>query len=107
LEWPDEFLDRLCTYNTATTMSLKEEKPKSDPVLARFNLAILHYTGYDDDQIAAFGDLSALPESRMQELVQESPEAKIKAAVDNYEKSGRKVEPLHKPDDDSGKSLTK
>jgi hypothetical protein len=79
-------------------MTSKEEKPRNDPVLGRFNLAILHYMGYDDDQIAAFGDLSTASEARMQELIQESPEAKIKAAVENYEKSGRKVEPFHKPD---------
>jgi hypothetical protein len=72
-------------------MTNEEEKTKEgDPVLGKFNLALLHYTGYDDTQITALGDLSQLPEAKMQELIQASPEAKIKAAVDDYEKSGLK-----------------
>ena len=77
---------------------IEKEKPKGDPVLGRFNLALLHYTGYDDDQIAMFGDLSAMPEAKMQGLIHDSPEAKIKAAVEDYEKSGRKFDSLSKPD---------
>jgi hypothetical protein len=74
----------------------KTKKMKADPVLGRFNLAMLHYTGYADAQITALGDLSELSEGKMQELVQKSPEAKIKAAVEDYEKSGQKFDFIHK-----------
>jgi hypothetical protein len=81
-----------------TSEEEKTKKMKGDLVLGRFNLAMLHYTGYTDAQITALGDLSELSEAKMQELVQKSPEAKIKAAVEDYEKSGQKFDIMHEPD---------
>ena len=47
----------------------EERKVKADQVLGKVNLAVLHYVGYDDTEIAKVGDLSKLSERRMKELI--------------------------------------
>jgi ribosomal protein L37AE/L43A len=53
-----------------TSEEAKARQMKRDAVLGRINLAFLRYAGYAEDEIAVLGDLSELPESKMQELVE-------------------------------------
>jgi ribosomal protein L37AE/L43A len=71
----------------------KAKEMKRDAVLGRINLALLHYAGYAEDEIAALGDLSELPESKMQELVEKKvgkvthcPECRSSNLLEDYDR---------------------
>jgi hypothetical protein len=54
---------------------------KGDQILGSVNLAFLHYAGYDDTDIAKLGDLSRLPEQKMQELIGDRAERILAEAL--------------------------
>jgi len=80
-------------------MTSEEEKKakemKRDAVLGRVNLALLHYAGYVDAEIAALGDLSEVPEAKMQELVRKKA---MKASAEYIAESGVEFESFRKAD---------